>query len=350
MLNIDQNQPYVIVRRSHQARQAGAQPAGLPVPDASPHQHGQGHRQFKLQRPGADHRSTRDATASSCRAPTRSASRWTTARPGRCRAGNRAASPIRATCTWSTDLRTSTSRHRAVFTYVIDVPIGPGHRVLGWNNGSTARSSAAGRFPASRRCRAARRSRSTTAPTDFSGFNQFFDRPDVVGSGQAACRTIAIWTPRSTRRSSRRRPPTGRVGTSGPRSVLRTRPGQFRFRRRQELPAGTESAAAAIPGGLVQHLQSHELLQPDEQPEQRQFRQDHLDGGQRGGHRGRHDGRAWWAAARESCSFRCGLRSDRKTLPSELRYNRSCFWLLFSFLPRRGFPRMISPISGPRSR
>ena len=25
-------------------------------------------------------------------------------------------------------------RHRAVFTYVIDVPAGPGHRVLGWNN------------------------------------------------------------------------------------------------------------------------------------------------------------------------------------------------------------------------
>src|SRR5713101_1108218 len=26
-------------------------------------------------------------------------------------------------------------RHRAVFTYVIDLPVGPGHRLLGWNNG-----------------------------------------------------------------------------------------------------------------------------------------------------------------------------------------------------------------------
>src|SRR5207302_7243428 len=26
-------------------------------------------------------------------------------------------------------------RHRAVFVYVIDLPMGPGHRLLGWNNG-----------------------------------------------------------------------------------------------------------------------------------------------------------------------------------------------------------------------
>src|SRR5260370_24720773 len=26
-------------------------------------------------------------------------------------------------------------RHRAVFTYVIDLPVGPDHRLLGWNNG-----------------------------------------------------------------------------------------------------------------------------------------------------------------------------------------------------------------------
>src|SRR5258705_4558303 len=26
-------------------------------------------------------------------------------------------------------------RHRAVFVYVIDLPVGPGHRLLGWNNG-----------------------------------------------------------------------------------------------------------------------------------------------------------------------------------------------------------------------
>src|SRR5207249_7719236 len=26
-------------------------------------------------------------------------------------------------------------RHRAVFTYVIDLPVGPGHRLLGWQNG-----------------------------------------------------------------------------------------------------------------------------------------------------------------------------------------------------------------------
>jgi hypothetical protein len=76
-------------------------------------------------------------------------------------------------------------RHRVSIFYVVDMPIGPGHRLFGWNNGlgrqvfggwqvsgiTTLQSGAPFTVFAS-------------AVTDFSGFNLLNDRPDVARSGR----------------------------------------------------------------------------------------------------------------------------------------------------------------------
>ncbi|PWU01670.1 MAG: hypothetical protein C5B51_22260 [Terriglobia bacterium] len=105
-------------------------------------------------------------------------------------------------------------RQRAVFTYVIDVPAGPGHRAFGWDNpigkqvfggwqisGITTVQSGSPFTPYNR-------------SADFSGFNQFYDRPDVVGTGplsQDNGNPDAAFDPGYFSKT----PPTGRVGTSG---------------------------------------------------------------------------------------------------------------------------------------
>jgi Carboxypeptidase regulatory-like domain len=76
-------------------------------------------------------------------------------------------------------------RHRMSIYYVVDLPVGPGHRLFGWNNGlgrqvfggwqvsgiTTLQSGAPFTVFAS-------------AVTDFSGFNLLNDRPDVTRSGR----------------------------------------------------------------------------------------------------------------------------------------------------------------------
>ncbi len=112
-------------------------------------------------------------------------------------------------------------RHRFVTVYVIELPIGPGHRLLGWNNGINRQIFGGWQISGITTAM-------TGAPftvisstiTDFSGFNQFLDRPDLAGTGKlptnyqdpdrAFDRTYFVSGPTGGAIA-----PTGRLGTSG---------------------------------------------------------------------------------------------------------------------------------------
>jgi len=129
-------------------------------------------------------------------------------------------------------------RHRAVFTYVIDVPAGPGHKVLGWDNGISKQVFGGWQISGITTAQSGAPFTVYNGSADFSGFNQFYDRPDIAGSGKlpqdngnpdAAFATSYFMTP-----------PTGRVGTSG-RDQYRG-PGlvNYDFTGAKNFPLGTE--------------------------------------------------------------------------------------------------------------
>lgn len=74
-------------------------------------------------------------------------------------------------------------RHRAVFTYVVDLPVGPGHRLFGWNNGVNREVFGGWQVSGNTSIQSGTPFTVFNSSADFSGFNQFNDRPDVVGSG-----------------------------------------------------------------------------------------------------------------------------------------------------------------------
>src|SRR6266481_1318452 len=74
-------------------------------------------------------------------------------------------------------------RHRAVFTYVIDLPVGPGHRLLGWNNGVNRQVFGGWQISGITTIQSGTPFTVFNSSKDFSGFNQFNDRPDVIGTG-----------------------------------------------------------------------------------------------------------------------------------------------------------------------
>src|ERR1700686_2531116 len=74
-------------------------------------------------------------------------------------------------------------RHHAVFIYVVDMPIGPGHRLLGWNNGVNRQVLGGWQISGITTIQTGTPFTVYNNSADFSGFNQFNDRPDVVGSG-----------------------------------------------------------------------------------------------------------------------------------------------------------------------
>jgi hypothetical protein len=106
------------------------------------------------------------------------------------------------------------TRQRAVIVYNMDVPIGPGHRLFGSNN--IINRELFGGWQASGIVSAQTGQPFTVYDTaaDFSGFNQYADRPDVVGSGPLQTNYSnpdAAFNPAYFSAV----PPTGRVGTSG---------------------------------------------------------------------------------------------------------------------------------------
>src|SRR5215831_334695 len=105
-------------------------------------------------------------------------------------------------------------RQRAVIFYAIDVPAGPGHRVLGWNNAFNRQIIGGWQISGITTIQSGAPFTVFNNSQDFSGFNQFYDRPDVVGGGplvQDNSNPDAAFNAAYFSKT----PPTGRVGTSG---------------------------------------------------------------------------------------------------------------------------------------
>jgi hypothetical protein len=75
-------------------------------------------------------------------------------------------------------------RHRAVITYVVDLPVGPGHRLFGWNHLLNRELTGGWQVSGITTFQSGAPFTVYNSSADFSGFNQFSDRPDVVGSGK----------------------------------------------------------------------------------------------------------------------------------------------------------------------
>jgi hypothetical protein len=106
------------------------------------------------------------------------------------------------------------TRQRAVVVYNVDLPVGPGHRLLGWNN--TFSREVFGGWQVSGITSAQTGQPFTVYDTaaDFSGFNQTADRPDIIGSGTLTQNNTNPDAAFNTSYFSAI-PPTGRLGTSG---------------------------------------------------------------------------------------------------------------------------------------
>jgi hypothetical protein len=74
-------------------------------------------------------------------------------------------------------------RHRATFVYVVDLPIGPGHRLLGGNNGFNRQILGGWQISGITTLQTGAPFTVFIGGPDSSGFNQFNDRPDVTRSG-----------------------------------------------------------------------------------------------------------------------------------------------------------------------
>jgi hypothetical protein len=75
-------------------------------------------------------------------------------------------------------------RNRAVLTYVVDLPVGPGHRILGWNNGANRQVFGGWQVSGTTSIQSGTPFTVFNNSADFTGFNQFNDRPDVIGTGR----------------------------------------------------------------------------------------------------------------------------------------------------------------------
>jgi len=130
-------------------------------------------------------------------------------------------------------------RHRAVLFYVIDLPVGPGHRLLGWNNGVNRQVFGNWQISGITTIQGGTPFTVFNSSNDFSGFNQGNDRPDVVGTGPlhqdnknpdaAFDKTYFSATP-----------PTGRVGSSGRNQYYGPGLTNFNFAVSKNFPLGTE--------------------------------------------------------------------------------------------------------------
>ncbi len=130
-------------------------------------------------------------------------------------------------------------RHRAVVTYVVDVPVGPGHRVFGWNN--VVNREALGGWQVSGITTIQSGSPFTVynSAQDFSGFNQFFDRPDVIGVGPLTQNNRSPDAAFDTTFFSKT-PPAGRVGTAGRDQYYGPGLANYDFSAAKNFPLGTE--------------------------------------------------------------------------------------------------------------
>jgi hypothetical protein len=112
------------------------------------------------------------------------------------------------------DRRRSTSGTTRVVTYVIDLPVGPGHRLFGWNNGINRQVFGGWQISGITTLQTGSPFTVYNSSQDFSGFNNLNDRPDVIGTGTLQQDNRNIDATFDTTYFSKT-PPTGRVGTSG---------------------------------------------------------------------------------------------------------------------------------------
>src|SRR5713226_5834004 len=144
-------------------------------------------------------------------------------------------------------------RHHAVLTYVIDLPVGPGHRLLGWNNGVNRQVFGGWQISGITTIQSGTPFTVFNNSADFSGFNQFIDRPDIVGSGplhqdnsnpDAAfdfTRFGCVFDPvKSKLNCANGVPPVGRVGNSGRNQYYGPGLSNYNFALAKAFPLGTE--------------------------------------------------------------------------------------------------------------
>jgi hypothetical protein len=106
------------------------------------------------------------------------------------------------------------TRQHASVLYTLDLPMGPNHRMFGWNNAVGRQVFGGWQVSGITTIQTGQPFTVYDVAQDFSGFNQFNDRPDVLGTGPLsqnngnpdAAFVTSYFSPI---------PPTGRVGTSG---------------------------------------------------------------------------------------------------------------------------------------
>jgi Carboxypeptidase regulatory-like domain len=130
-------------------------------------------------------------------------------------------------------------RHHAVFVYVVELPVGPGHRLLGWNNGVNRQVFGGWEISGVTTLQSGTPFSVFNTSTDFSGFNTFADRPDVVGTGQLHQNNSNPDAAFDTTYFSKT-PPTGRVGTSGRNQYYGPGLQNYNFALAKVFPLGTE--------------------------------------------------------------------------------------------------------------
>jgi hypothetical protein len=130
-------------------------------------------------------------------------------------------------------------RHRAVITYVVDLPVGPGHRLFGWNNVANRELLGGWQISGITTFQSGAPFTVYNSSADFSGFNQFYDRPDVVVSGRLSQNNRSPDAAFDTAYFSKN-PPTGRVGTSGRDQYYGPGLANYDFSASKNFPLGTE--------------------------------------------------------------------------------------------------------------
>jgi hypothetical protein len=103
---------------------------------------------------------------------------------------------------------------RAVFTYVMDLPVGPGHRLFGSSNIFNRELIGGWQISGISTFQSGAPFTVFNNSNDFSGFNQNFDRPDILGTGKLIQDNRNPDAAFDTTYYART-PPTGRVGTVG---------------------------------------------------------------------------------------------------------------------------------------
>jgi hypothetical protein len=133
-------------------------------------------------------------------------------------------------------------RHRAVFFFVYDLPFGPGHRLLGWSNGISRQVFGGWQASGITTIQSGTPFTVFNSSNDFSGFNQFNDRPDVIGTGplhQDNSNPDAAFDP-TYFSNLKTAPHPGRLGTSGRNQYYGPGLQNWNFSAAKLFPLGTE--------------------------------------------------------------------------------------------------------------